>query len=255
MATTKPTTDNQNKNNAPTDAKANVTVTVTATTPPNNTPPATATQQTTPPQNTGIATTGTKSLSNFLAQDNVKKKFSDVLGEKANGFITSILGAVNSSDQLKNAEQSSIYTSALMAATLDLPINQNFGFAYLVPFNDRKSGKQLCQFMLGYKGLRQLAIRSGLYKELDAKAVYEGQKIDDNSFSGYHFDWKKKSSEKVIGYVSYFKLTSGYENMFYMSIEEVTAHGKKYSQTLKKDLDTGLIISINKPSKRYLNYI
>jgi recombination protein RecT len=235
MATTKPAMDNQqNKNNTPTDAKANVTVTVTTNTPPNNTAPTTNTQTQVAPQNTGVATTGTKSLSTFLAQDNVKKKFAEVLGEKANGFITSILGAVNSSEQLKNAEQSSIYTSALMAATLDLPINQNFGFAYLVPFNDRKSGKQLCQFMLGYKGLRQLAIRSGQYKELDAKPVYEGQKIDDNSFSGYHFEWNKKTSEKIIGYVSYFKLTSGYENMFYMSKEEITAHGKQYSQTFKK---------------------
>lgn len=228
MANTKPSLDNKNnqildaKNTTETKANTNnITQTSTVTTSNINTAVSTS-------------TTGTKSLSNFLAQENVKKKFAEVLGEKANGFITSILGAVNSSEQLKNAELTSIYTSALMGATLDLPINQNFGFAYLVPFNDRKSGKQLCQFMLGYKGLRQLAIRSGLYRELDAKPVYEGQKVDDNSFSGYHFEWNKKSSEKIIGYVSYFKLTSGYENMFYMSKEDITAHGKQYSQTFKK---------------------
>jgi len=111
-----------------------------------------------------LATTGTKAVSQFLNQKNVLEKFADLLGTKAQGFIASVISAVNSSELLKNATNESVYAAALMAATLDLPVNQNLGFAYFVPFNNRKANKQECQFMVGYKGFIQLAMRSGQFK-------------------------------------------------------------------------------------------
>ncbi len=83
------------------------------------------------------------------------------------------------------------------------------------------------------KGFKQLAIRSGQYQTLDAKIVYEGQKIDDNSFQGFHFDWSQKLSDRIIGYASNFRLLNGYESTFYMDAEAVHKHGKRYSQTFK----------------------
>jgi recombination protein RecT len=49
-----------------------------------------------------------------------------------------------------------------MAASLDLPINQNLGMAYLIPYNvkQKMAQEKMCQFQIGYKGLKQLAQRS-----------------------------------------------------------------------------------------------
>jgi recombination protein RecT len=179
--------------------------------------------------------TGVKSISQFLNNPNVLEKFSNILGEKAQGFISAVLTIVNQSDNLKNASPESIYTAALLAASLDLPINPNFGFAYIVPYFNGKTKKQEAQFQIGYKGLKQLAIRSGQFKTIIAKEVFEGQLIDDNnSILGYRFDWSSKTSDKVIGYVSYFSLLSGYESTYYMPLANIQKHALKYSQTFKK---------------------
>lgn len=169
----------------------------------------------------------------FFGKTSVKQKFEELLGKRAPAFMTSVLQIVASNELLKRADPTSVYHAAATAATLDLPLSNNLGFAYLVPYNDRKSGRQLAQFLIGYKGFKQLAIRSGQYQTLDAKIVYEGQKIDDDSFQGFHFEWDKKVSDKVIGYASNFKLLNGYESTFFMDADTVHRHGKRYSQTFK----------------------
>lgn len=183
--------------------------------------------------NTEIATTGTRAISQFLNQKNVLEKFASILGDKAQGFIASVITIVNSNALLKNATQDSVYTAALMAATLDLPLNNNLGFAYIVPFNNTKEGKQEAQFQLGYKGFIQLAMRSGQFKTISATPIYEGQLIEENPLSGFEFDFRVKG-EKIIGYASYFRLINGFEKTFYMPVENAEKHGKKYSQTYKK---------------------
>lgn len=174
----------------------------------------------------------------FFARDDVRSKFMEILGKRSTAYISSVLSVVNSNNLLQKAEPASIYMAAMMAAVLDLPINQNLGNAYIVPYGNK------AQFQLGYKGFIQLALRSGQFKTIGSKAVYEGQlEIDDSGFEGYSFRWSNKLSEKVIGYVAYFKLLNGFEKSLYMSIEEVTKHGKKYSKSFnngpwKTDFDS-----------------
>jgi len=164
-----------------------------------------------------LPATGVKGLSEFLNSDSIKSKFAEILGQKGNGFIASILSAVSSNDLLKDADRNSIYTCALMAASLDLPINQNLGMAYLIPYNVKQSDgtyKKMCQFQIGYKGLKQLAQRSGQFKLMTEAIVYEGQLIEENPLTGYEFDWRRKKSESIIGYVSYFELINGFKPVF-----------------------------------------
>jgi recombination protein RecT len=178
-----------------------------------------------------------KTLASLLQSEMVKKRLEDILGKRSSTFATSVIQIANSNDLLKKADPQSILNSALLATTLELPLNNSLGFAYIVPFNNKQkdgSFKVEAQFQLGAKGLQQLAVRSGQYKDLYAKAVYEGQVVEDDSFLGYHFEWKNKTSDIVIGYASYFKLTSGFESIFYMSVQEITDHAKKYSQTFKR---------------------
>lgn len=184
-------------------------------------------------QQLATQTTGTKAVSQFLNQSNVLEKFAQLLGTKAQGFIASVISAVNSNDLLKGATQESVYSAALMAATLDLPVNQNLGFAYFVPFNNRKANKQECQFMVGYKGFIQLAMRSGQFKTISATPIYENQLVSENPLTGFVFDFSKKG-QSIIGYAAYFSLINGFEKTLYMSVEDLKKHGVAYSQTFKK---------------------
>ena len=194
-----------------------------------------------------VPTRGIKSLSTFLNSDQIKNKFTEIMGKKGVGFISSVLSAVNSNSLLQNADQNSIYTAALMAATLDLPINQNLGLAYIIGYNTKQadgSYKVMAQFQIGYKGFKQLAMRSGQFKTLHETVVKEGEIINHDRLTGsMKFNWIQDSSErlskKTIGYISYFELLNGFSSIFYMTKEEAENHGKKYSQNYKK-YGTGL---------------
>lgn len=185
-------------------------------------------------QNNLPAKTGVKGLSEYFNQDNVKNKFAEILGQKTNGFIASLLTAVSQNDLLKNADRNSIFMGAMMAASLDLPINANLGHSYLIPFNTKQkdgSYKQMAQFIVSAKGFKQLAIRSGQFKYISDAVVYEGQLISENPLTGYQFDWNNKKSDTIIGFVSYFQLLNGFESTFYMTNAEMQKHGSKYSKT------------------------
>ena len=194
-----------------------------------------------------VPTRGIKSLSTFLNSDQIKNKFTEIMGKKGVGFISSVLSAVNSNSLLQNADQNSIYTAALMAATLDLPINQNLGLAYIIGYNTKQTDgtyKVMAQFQIGYKGFKQLAMRSGQFKTLHETVVKEGEIINHDRLTGsMKFNWIQDSSErlseKTIGYISYFELLNGFSSIFYMTKEEAENHGKKYSQNYKK-YGTGL---------------
>ncbi|WP_051290213.1 recombinase RecT [Bacteroides pyogenes] len=173
-------------------------------------------------------------LKSLLSGESVKSRFHEILGKKAAGFTSSIISVVNSNSLLQVADPQSVLNSAVIAATLDLPINPNLGFAAIVPYNDRKSGKCIAQFQLMYKGLVELCLRSGQFASLIDEVVYEGQIVKKNKFTGeYIFDEDAKTSNKVIGYMAYFRLVNGFEKTFYMTSEEVTAHAKAYSQSFK----------------------
>jgi len=185
-------------------------------------------------QQSPASQTGVKALSSFLNSPQIIEKFKNILGEKAQGFISAVLTIVNQSDKLKDADTTSIYTAALLAASLDLPINPNFGFAYIVPYWNGKAKKQEAQFQIGYKGLRQLAIRSGQFKKMIARVVMEDQVLSTDTLEGVTFDFSKNGSNKIAGYVSYFELLNGYSSMFYVTKEKAEEHGKRYSETYKK---------------------
>ena len=165
--------------------------------------------------------------------DDVKKRFHDMLGKKSVGFIVSVINVISNDKTLALADRNSILFAAATAATLDLPINPNLGFAYILPYRG-KDGIQKAQFQMGYKGFIQLAQRSGQFKTLSGTAIYEGQLIEENPLTGYKFDFTKKTSDKVIGYAGYFQLINGFEKLLYMTVEDLKKHGIKYSQSYKK---------------------
>ena len=185
--------------------------------------------------NQQIATQQT--VKQFFSQDIIKNKVQEVLGQRSSQFITTVLQIASSNELLAKSDPVSILNASMVAATLDLPINQNLGFAYIIPFNQKQkdgSLKTVAQFQLGYKGFIQLAQRSGQFKTISATPIYDGQLIESNPLTGFKFDFTAKKSDIVIGYAAYFELLNGFQKTLYMTVDEMKAHGLKFSQTFKK---------------------
>jgi recombination protein RecT len=177
---------------------------------------------------------GLKALTN---RPEIQAKFREMLGQKTTGFLVSLLSIVQTNNKLQQADPNSILFAAGIAASLDLPINQNLGFAYIVPYKQKLPNGQyadVAQFQLGWKGLVQLAQRSGQFETISTAIVYEGQIKSDDPLEGYVFDWKAKTSDKVIGYCAHFKLLNGFRKTLFMSIDQVKKHGGKYSKTFSQ---------------------
>lgn len=207
----------------------------------NNPPAAPATDQ----AKTADKVMTTKEL---FGSEQIRAKFVELLGKKAQGFIVSVLQVVASNELLKKADPNSVYNAAAVAATLDLPLNNQLGFAYIVPYNvnqkiDGPNGTKswrttvVAQFQIGYKGYIQLGQRTGQYRKIAATRILEGQLVSEDPLDGYRFDFQKKVAPdaKVIGYASRFELINGFEKTVYMTIEELREHGKKYSKSFGKD--------------------
>jgi len=173
-------------------------------------------------------------IKTLLADVNIKKRFEEILGKKAAGFMSSVINVVNGNDALKACDPMSVVASASIAATLDLPVDPNLGFAYIIPYKNKGAAK--AQFQIGYKGYVQLAMRTGLYKTMNVSEVYEGEIKSSNRITGeIEFDFDGKQSDKIVGYIAYFKLINGFEKILYMTTEEVMAHGKKFSKSFYRE--------------------
>ncbi|UDN63737.1 recombinase RecT [Clostridioides sp. ES-W-0016-02] len=177
------------------------------------------------------------SVKNLLSTEAYKKRFKEVLKDKANTFMASVVN-VSNLPSLKDAEPNSILKSAMVAATLDLPIDPNLGFSYLVPFVNK--GVKEAQFQIGYKGFIQLAMRTGQYKTINAIEIYEGEIKSVNRLTGeieFNENEDEVDKEIVVGYIAYFKLLNGFEKTLYMSKEDMEKYAKRYSQTYKSNKD------------------
>lgn len=159
----------------------------------------------------------------------IRARFQEVLGKKAAAFVSSVISATKTNPALGKCQADSVISAAMVAATLDLPINPSLGFAHIVPYAN------VAQFQMGWKGFNQLGLRSGQFARMNASPVFEGQlKKWDNITGDFEYDLTAKTGPKIVGYVSYFRLTNGYEHYFYMTTEEIRAHAARYSQAYKK---------------------
>lgn len=181
----------------------------------------------------------TPALKTFFESANVQNKIKELVGKNAATFATSVMQIANSNSMLKTADPMSIFNAACMAATLNLPLQNGLGFAYIVPFRNNKEKKTEAQFQIGYKGFIQLAQRSGQFKRLVALPVYKKQLLKKDFINGFEFDWEQEpeEGELPIGYYAYFKLVNDFSAELYMTHEEINAHAKKYSQTYRTYLD------------------
>ena len=184
----------------------------------------------------GTAPAAGKDLKALLASHAIIKRLEEIIGRNTGSFCASLIQISNSNALLQRAEPNTVISAAIVAATLNLPINNALGFAYIVPFNNSKAGMVEAQFQIGYKGLIQLAMRSGQIKRLVTTEIYANQIISRNPIKGYEFDFdtQPEKHEPAVGYYAYMELVNGFIAEAYMSVEDVKAHAARYSQTYKK---------------------
>lgn len=177
-----------------------------------------------------------KTLRELFNNPIIKTKIEQLVGKNSATFATSVMQIANSNTMLRTADPTSIFNAACMAATLNLPLQNGLGFAYIVPFKNNKEKKTEAQFQIGYKGFIQLAQRSGQFKRLVALPVYKKQLIKKDFINGFEFDWEQEpeGDENPIGYYAYFKLVNDFSAELYMSHDDIVKHAQRYSQTFKK---------------------
>jgi len=181
-------------------------------------------------------------VKSYLANDTVKKRFEEMLGEKAAAFCTSIVNVVGGSKQLQKCNPNSIMAAGMVAASLDLPVEPSLGMAAMVPYGDKAS------FQIMWRGVVQLCLRTNQYADIQCTEIYRDELRGYNPITGdvvFHpvANFKLRYGDAkvgdVAGYYASFRLVSGFEKKCYMSAPEVMAHAKKYSKAYQYDLKAG----------------
>lgn len=179
----------------------------------------------------------------MLDGEKLRGRFNELLGKRAPQFVSSLVSMVNADQNLQKAFYESPMTviqAGLKAAAFDLPIDQNLGYAYIVPFNKSYrtpegewKSKSEASFILGWKGMNQLALRTGAYKTINVIDVREGElkhynRLTEEVELEFIEDDDKREAAPVIGYVGYYRLVNGAEKTIYMTIKQIEAHEKKF---------------------------
>lgn len=178
--------------------------------------------------------TGLKVFNSQITNPKTQEYLAQVLGEKKSSFVNNLTALVANNSMLQQCEPMTVMYASLKATALDLPLDPNLGFAYVIPYRNNRSGVTDAQFQIGSKGFIQLAMRSGQFKTINVRDVREGEIVDEDFISGeLKFQRLKDNREQapVIGYVSFFRLTNGFEKSLYMTVAEINMHASKYSKT------------------------
>lgn len=158
----------------------------------------------------------------------IKKALPSVMTPERFTRIT--LSALSANRQLAQCTPGSFLGAMMTAAQLGVEPNTPLGQAYLIPY--RNHGVLECQFQLGYKGLIDLAYRSGEVSTIQAHTVFENDQFDYELGLEprlRHVPAREGRGEPTHVYAVFRTKDGGY-GFEVMSVEDVRAHAKKYSR-------------------------
>lgn len=176
---------------------------------------------------TTVATTN-KSIANFLNTPSTAKFLADTLAEKKPEFVSNMIALCDADKNLAECDPGQLMKCALNATALNLPLNKNLGLAYVIAY------KGIPSFQIGYKGLIQLAIRTGQYRFINATEIREGE-IKRNKITGEITYIGENPDGKIVGYMAYLELMSGFTASMYMSEDEIEKHAMRFSKMYQSD--------------------
>lgn len=197
-----------------------------------------------------------QSIVTYLASPTVRENIENVLGKgNVDSFVSDVVACVQNNETLAKCTNKSIFSAALLSKSINLPLTPQLGYAYLVPFDNKKQrdGKTVYEkdavFQMGWKGYVQLALRSNNYRKLVATDVRKGEIEGFNPFEDL-FEMKPLEFEKrnakdkdgnylvpIIGYYAKMELVNGFTKELYMTHEEMLAFATKYSKAYRNDLN------------------
>ena len=181
--------------------------------------------------------TGLQKFNAMLENTRTQEYLTYVLGEKKQTFVSNMVALVSSNKALSECDPSTIMFSCLKATALSLPLDPSLGLAWVLPYKDNKNNTTVATFQLGAKAYIQLALRTAQYRKINVRDVREGEIVGEDFVSG-EMQFKKlekdRSNAPIIGYVAMFELINGFSKQLYMSVDELDAHAKRFSQTYRK---------------------
>lgn len=181
--------------------------------------------------------TGLQKFNAMLENTRTQEYLTNVLGEKKQTFVSNMVALVSSNKALSECDPSTIMFSCLKATALGLAVDPSLGLAWVLPYRDNKNNTTVATFQLGAKAYIQLALRTAQYKKINVRDVRQGEIVGEDFVSGdMQFKKLEKDREKapIVGYVAMFELINGFSKQLYMSVEELDAHAKRFSQTYRK---------------------
>lgn len=182
-------------------------------------------------------------MNSMLDGEKLRGRFNELLGDRSAQFVSSLVSMVNADKSLQKAfyeAPMTVIQAGLKAAAFDLPVDQNLGYAYIVPFNKNYKdedgewkSKSEANFILGWKGMHQLALRTGAYKTINVVDIREGElksynRLTEEADVEFIEDDDLRESKPIIGYLGYYRLVNGAEKTIYMTVKQIENHEKKF---------------------------
>lgn len=183
-----------------------------------------------------------ETLVDYLNKDIIINHITKVVGKDTKRFISSIISATTVNPELKECSKESILSAALLGETLKLSPSPQLGQYYFVPFKS-KNGK-VAQFILGYKGYLQLAIKTGDYKKINVIAIKEGElnyfdPLNEEIQVNIIKDYEAREKAETVGYYAYLEYMNGFRKALYWSKSQMENHALKYSTSYNRDIQKG----------------
>lgn len=173
-----------------------------------------------------------KTLQELLNDEGTTANFVSMLGKDARSFQQNILTVYNGSKGLQACDPESIIAACGISASINLSILPSLGQSCIVPYKD--GDRLVATWQIMWKGIIQLAHRSGQYRRINLAHVYEGQLVKHDEHKGIVTLRPEKRSDRVEGYYFWFELNSGTSMEFYWSAKKCVEHGLRYSQSFQK---------------------
>ena len=196
------------------------------------------------------------SFSAMISTPSYKKAINNALKDpnRVSRFVAAITSAVAVNPALQECDPSTILSGALLGESLNLSPSPQLGQYYLVPFKQNakydRQGNMItpdcckAQFVLGYKGYIQLALRSDQYKRLNVMAVKNGELVHWDPLTedielNIMEDEGVRDAAPTIGYIAMFEYLNGFRKTLYWSREKMERHADRYSKAFSLEATGG----------------
>lgn len=177
----------------------------------------------------------------LLINDNARQQLAAVAAKHLNPerMMRVVANAIRTTPKLQECDPISFLGALMHCASMGLEPNTPLGHAYLIPFQNNRKNITEVQVVIGYKGLIDLARRSGQLATIHGDVVYDDDEMWSHEYgSNQHMRHRPGPRKgKRIGAYCYVKLNLGEgmtaEGHRFMSIEEIIAHRNQHSQGWK----------------------